>query len=312
MLSIIQKTHKDRFRKIFCDQDFYKLNQNIFKMWKTRFAPLSNVEKVQAWVLGLTCLRRPNDWYGGKRQNIFLNETTALRHSLSLAQLFSDTPVQIPPKLNAKTNLIDCINIFKIKAFPESCNRSLCYISNKRYPLIITEKIPSPQELLQIQITGQRIITINEDVTSWPMTYYSGRDFLGFIMHDLIHADHFFLDPEHRDGQLGFFKFVENILIDKNLNDFLLSESFKTGFEYIISDMNSHPVHLFQTLHALLFTEAKNDILATTCWYDWVHKSKLTSDEARSALLVNSDSFNDTHAKTLELLCIRLGKQIST
>ena len=302
---------KDRYRKIYCDQNFYIQNLNVFKMWKTRFQNLSNVEKVQAWVVGLSCLRRPNSWFGGKRQNTFLSETAEFQHSLNLQQLFADTPVQIPPKLNVEMNLIDFVNVCKINAFPESCNRSLCYISNRRYPLIITDQVPTPEELLHIQISGRRIITLNEDCDAWAEKLYSDRDFLGFVMHDLIHADHFFLEPEHRDGQLGFFKFIENILADSVLKELLLSHPFRSGFEYIISDMNSHPVHLFQTLHALLFTQAKDDELAQKCWMNWVQKSELSQEETRSAYLVNSPSFNTNCAQNLELLCIRLGKQYS-
>lgn len=312
MNTIIPKTHKDRYRKVYCDQEFYIRNQSTIKMWKTRFQNLNNVEKVQAWVMALSCLRRPEDWYGGKRQQTFLSETRPYAHPLSLETLFKDTPVRISPKLDSAMNLIDFINVCKIKAFPESCNRSLCFIANKKYPLIITEKTPSPKELLKIQISGQRVITINEDCELWPTNYYSGRDFLGFILHDLIHADHFFLDPEHRDGQLGFFHFIENILNDEILNKLLFLDSFKTGFEYIISDMNSHPVHLFQTLHALLFTESKNDKLAQICWENWIRKSDLSETDSRPILLVNSTFFNSDYARAIEILCIRLGKQIST
>lgn len=306
MLDTIQKMNKDRFRRVFCDQDFYTRHQDYFLLWKTRFQSLSNVEKTQAWVVALACLRRPKDWFGGKRQNVFLDSTTKYQHPLNLRQLFEGTPVCIPPKLNLELNLIDFINICKIKAFPESCNRSLCFIANERYPLIITKKIPTPQELLQLQINGKRIITINEDHNSWPNNLYSGRDFLGFVLHDLIHADHFFYNPQHRDGQLGFFKFIQNMLSDEGLTLLLQAEPFKTGFEYIISDMNSHPVHLFQTLKALLVTEIKNDSLAKRYWTLWISKSKLSPTEALAIEVINTLQFDVDSAKTIEALCARM------
>ncbi len=297
---------------MFCEQEFYICHQALLKLWKTRFENLPNVEKVQAWVIALSCLRRPEDWYGGKRQKTFLNETKKNPHSLSIGQLFENSPVKIPPKLPRDMNLLEFINVCKIKAFPESCNRSLCFITDQTYPVIISETIPTPQQLLKIQISGKRIITINEDCENWPTNYYSDRDFLGFVMHDLIHADHFFSDPEHRDGQLGFFRFIEKILSDDELNKLLFRNSFRTGFEYIISDMNSHPVHLFQTLHALLFTESNDDPKARNCWKNWVQKSALSEEEAQSILFVNSTFFNIEHARNIELLSIRLGKQNST
>lgn len=306
MLQSLQKSYKDRYRKVFCDQEFYIQNQEYFGMWKTRFQSLSPVEKTQAWVIALACLRRPKDWFGGKRQNIFLEDTSKFQHSFTLDHLFSGTNVNIPPKLNPTINLIDFINICKIKAFPESCNRSLCFISNKRYPLLISENIPTPQELLQIQITGKRIITINEDYTTWSNALYSGRDFLGFLLHDLIHADHFFFKPEYRDGQLGFFKFIQNMLLDESLGQLLTNESFKSGFEYIISDMNSHPVHLFQTLKALLFTVVKNDLRAKNFWHIWISKSEVSSLELQALESLNTLDFGSDAAQTIELFCARL------
>jgi len=307
MVGVIQKMYKDRYRKVYCDEKFYRNHQNLFKMWKTRFALLSNVEKVQAWVIGLSCLRRPQDWYGGQRQKIFLDSTANFLHPLCLIQLFKDTPVCLPPKLNPEMNLLDFINVVKIKAFPESCNRSLCFIANHHYPLLINEKIPTPSELLQIQISGKRIITFNENHSTWPDIFFSGRDFLGFIMHDLIHADHFFYNPEHRRGQLGFFNFIKNILSDQRLVDLLRSNTFKTGFEYIISDMNSHPVHLFQTLKNLLFSELKNDVVANVCWQNWVSKSPLQATESHAINAINTANFNTLTAQTIEKLCFRLG-----
>lgn len=310
MLSIIQKKYKDRYRTQFCDEDFYRNHQELFKMWKTKFARLSNVEKVQAWVVALSCLRRPKTWFGGKRQEFFLTDTSTLQHSLSLLELFENTPILIPPKLNSHINLTDFINEYRINAFPESCSRSLCYVTSGRYPLIITEDTPTPVELLNIQISGKRIITINENFESWANTLFADRDFLGFVMHDLIHADHFFFEPEHRDGQLGFLKFMGNLLSDENLQELLKSPDFKNGFEYIISDMNSHPLHLFQTLRALLKLELNNEDLANSYWEKWVQKTNLQSEsEAVSLSLVNTINFKNEHARAIELLCIRLGQQ---
>ncbi|MEQ1723588.1 MAG: hypothetical protein ABL930_10460, partial [Pseudobdellovibrio sp.] len=119
--------------------------------------------------------------------------------------------------------------------------------------------------------------------------------------------------PLHRDGQLGFFNFMKNILNEADLNQLLTSESFKSGFEYIISDMNSHPVHLFQTLRALLLTETKNDDLALKSWQNWVEKTNsLKPYERESLSLINSSGFSDEHARAIEILCIRLGQQSST
>lgn len=311
MLRIIRQTNKDRYRHVFCDYDFYSSHQNLFKMWKSRFQNLSDVDKVAAWVAALGCLRRPQDWFGGFRKEKFLISTNAHQHPLNISDIFDETPVQIPLQISSKMNLTDFLNQVRIKAFPESCHRSLCYMISRRYPLDVVRHIPTPAELLKIQTSGRRIISLNENVEDWPEQKYSGRDHLGFLMHDLIHADHFFYEPKHQIGQLGFFKFVENILLDEGLVSLLGAENFKTQFEYLISDMNSHPVHLFQTLKTLLFMKNQNDFLSEKTWINWCKKNSVQQDELVALNFLNTDSFNSEHAKIIELLCVGLVKQNS-
>lgn len=303
--------NKDRYRYVFCEYQFYSAHQSTFSLWKSRFSNLKPVEKTLAWVVGLGCLRRSDDWFGGQRQNKFSSDTKSFQHPFSLKNLFEGTSISIPNKIDPEINLIDFINQVRIKAFPETCLRGLFSLSAGIYPLIITEKIPTPHELLKIQITGQRVISINEDFESWPDTLYAGRDYLGFLMHDLIHADHFFHKPEYRNAQLGFFIFIENLLSDDSLVCLQMSEKFNAGFEYIISDMNSHPVHLFQTFKSLVYQQNKNDFVSEKIWNSWLNKSSLNLAEIDALKAINFNNFNPLQARTIELLCCRLVNNFS-
>ncbi len=302
MLSIIHKKHKDRYRIQFCDENFYHEHQALFKMWKTRFQKLSDVEKLQAWVLSLSCLRRPQDWFGGKRQTPFRDDAP-FTNSLSLQELFQNTPVLIPKKINPQLNIFDFINNYKVKALPEACFRSLCYMVDKLYPLKITRGETPPLELLRIQLNGERIVALNEDYETWPYTLYANRDFLGFTLHDLIHADHFFHEPKHRNGQMGFYRFIQNFIEHTSLAQLMQNPEFQTGFEYIISDMNSHPLHLFQTLHSLLFKTLKNDELAQSIWLEWIQETAADGSNFSVLTKINAHDFTHEHAKQLEFLC---------
>lgn len=313
MSGIIHKTHqKDRYRTVFCDEDFYKSHQDIFKLWKNRFGDLNSVEKVTAWVIGLSCLRRPTDWFGGERPSPFLPDTSAHTHPLTLRQLLQDTPIRTPARVNAETDLLEFTNRYRIKALPESCFRSLVFTASGRYPLTVTDQVPTPQELLQLQIGGRRIISLNENHNEWPGRLYADRDFLGFVLHDLIHADHFFFEPHHRDGQLGFYRFVETLLHTPQLQMLLQKENFRAGFEYIISDMNSHPLHLFQTLHSLVYSTCRDDVLAERVWTAWLTQDEFSSDETAALNQINTPGFTVPQAKLLELLCIRLSQKSPT
>lgn len=311
MLRIMRQTNKDRYRHVFCDYDFYSSHQTLFKLWKTRFQSLNDVEKIAAWVAALGCLRRAHDWFGGIRKEFFLSDSSPHQHLLTLQEIFQDTPVLIPQHISPQMNLTDFLNQIKIKAFPESCHRSLCFMMSGRYPLDIVRHIPTPAELLRIQTAGRRIVSLNENFEEWTHQKYSERDHLGFLMHDLIHADHFFYEPKHQLGQLGFFAFIQTIISDKSLEAMLCSEDFKTQFEYVISDMNSHPVHLFQTLKTLLYMKNKNDFLSEKIWKNWCEQNSVKNDQLVALTFLNTKSFSSEHAKTIELLCIGLVKQIS-
>lgn len=286
MESIIQQKHKDRYRIQFCDENFYRRYQNVFEMWQKRFKSLENVEKLQAWVTVLSCLRRPEDWYGGPRALPLVSPDKNYTHPMTLAEIFADSPVVIPAKVSGSIDVFDFLNRHRIKALPESCFRSLCYMRTGRYPLKLSAGVVSPFELLQIQLRGERIVSMDEDFSAWPERLYSGRDYLGFVLHDLIHADHFFFEPEHRDGQLGFYHYVNSFIADESLLELLKSSVFREGFEYIISDMNSHPLHLFQTLHSLLYKTVGDDATAAEIWQRWI---ALAADANEAAFVAASN-----------------------
>ncbi len=73
------------------------------------------------------------------------------------------------------------------------------------------------------------------------------RDHLSFIMHDLIHADHFFHDNQMGKGQVGFYRQMRSWIKAQHFHQLLLENAdFKSSFEYLISDMNAHCVHLWK------------------------------------------------------------------
>jgi hypothetical protein len=269
--------------------------------WKSRFCELSDMDKLQAWVIGLTCLRRPTDWYGGARQKP-LRPNLNYQNRISISELFAGTEITIPPKLHPMMNLFDLLNSQRIKAVPEPCFRSLVHMVDGTYPLDIVKGEIEPLQLLQIQINGRRVVAFNENIIEWTHKLYSGRDHLGFILHDLIHADHFFHHPEHQKGQLGFYKLAEVILKDSNLKNLMNSEKFRTGFEYIISDMNSHPVHLLKTLHALVFAELHHDQTSEQIWKKWMSQVSASNSQKEALLKINSVEFKIDDAKNVEKL----------
>ena len=301
MLSIIHKKHKDRYRIRFCDDSFYANYIQCFSEWKMLFQPLAPAEKLTAWVVGMSVLRRA-DFYQG---HVPLKNPVKATHPLTLLELFRNTSVRLPKNISGQMDLYEFISNRQIKALPKNALPSLAAIANLAYPVIITSAVPTPVELLTLQISGQRIISLNENYSEWATTLYSGRDYLGFLIHDLLHAEHFFGNPVHRDGQLGVYKFISTFMADGSLLSLLAeSASFKEGFEYIISDMNSHPLHMLQTLHSLLFSSLKDDSKASAIWCRWVRGARLSDSETEALALVNAAGFSETHALVLSQLSL--------
>jgi hypothetical protein len=302
MLGIV----KDRYRPIFCSDLFYLQNENIFAEWNQQFKKLSSTEKVQAWTVALSLLRRPQDWYGGRRKQPFTSKNHS--HPILLRDLAKGlSPIQIPSPLQ-DLNLFEVMNQVYIKAIPESALRSLTFLTDQTYPLQIIQHVPTPKELLQFQLSQKRVISFNEDFSSWSTTLYHGRDFLSFIIHDLIHADHFFATDRHRAGQLGFYRCIEMILESYELTELLKFSSFEEAFEYIISDMNSHPVHLFKTLQARLQQAVENEMKVKSLWFNWTLIWSSEEMTVHSALQkINTQLFSDIDALTITRWCTALG-----
>ncbi len=299
---------KDRYRPLFCNSEFYLKNQEQFGRWKLLFKDLTIEQKVISWICGLSLLRRPKDWYGGKRLMTFVPSSVDKNHPLSLSELTKNTIIEIPMKLDSQMNLFELANSIRIKALPEGSLRALTKCGSPDFNVEMIYSIPTALELLTYQLNGKRVVSFNEDFLIWPTTLYHGRDFLSFMIHDLIHSDHFLNQPMNRLGQLGFYRCINSILKEKSLKKLLQNQKFKDGFEYIISDMNSHPVHLFKTLHARVRDDFGNSDLIPPAWLSWTRVWSSEDSKTFSALQkINTQLFSHKDAEDITDWCIALG-----
>jgi hypothetical protein len=120
-----------------------------------------------------------------------------------------------------------------------------------RYPLVPRLDVPTPTEMLNIQCEGRRYVTI---LFAWEEQFrIRGRHAgaLEFLLHDLEHAHKFFADEELCAAQIRFFR----LLAQTQFPDF--DEDFVRELDYVRADMNSHPVHMFKYLKAILVNAFK-------------------------------------------------------
>ncbi len=293
-LSTDQKI-RDKFKPLFCGKDFYLDHQNEFGVLQNLTSNLSQKNRLIVYTLTLCCLRRKNDWFSGvlKKPRKASNINPVLQQlNFRIHLLFEKTNVCWPKSLPTDICFDQFLSVVRIKAIPESAINGIFRFYCDDYNLQILDYEPTAHEILNLQIQNQRVLTFNDDFKIWPEKKYGERDFLSFLLHDFIHAEHFFSDPQKRLGQIGFYKFIQKIWLDKMLDEYLVSIEFNGQFSYLISDMNSHPIHLLQTFKAIIDQE-NND---PNTWQNICHAPAYDAPLRAALLNVNSPIFSDADA----------------
>lgn len=200
----------------------------VQELWRARLEnQLHPAELCATILLRFAQTWRPQDWRGGGApEKIELPTDRTLSNELHFL----------------KTNTL--------RAIPWSCNRALLRWWSGEYPLQLMARIPSPAEVLDLQIEGFRCVTLVQESAQLQSILEGDRDAFSFMIHDLIHADHFFQNKDLRQGQIRFYQKMKVIYSQGQIKDLLQDEQFKKDFEYLISDMNAHPLHLKQTFYA--------------------------------------------------------------
>lgn len=121
-----------------------------------------------------------------------------------------------------------------------------------QWPLVLCEHVPVPAEVLDLQARGQRPVTLICDVERARQPVLSKPDALAFMTHDLEHAYKFFHAPRLHALQRGFFAVLRAAQQRDVFRRYACDVEFRTRFDYLISDMNTHPVHSLQYLRAIL------------------------------------------------------------
>ena len=255
-----------RFRHRLLDETF--LNQHagqahrslspFLALWQQ--GQLSDIEIACAYIWVFCFLRRPQDFFGGPHsQTLRFTKSSSTLTARSALQILKST---LPENLQAMNSLkrfendhlfIDFFCTHSWRSIPYSVARSLCEWHNGLYDLKLLTTIPSVEEVLEMQAQGRRCVSMLISAEEIQNFVLEGRDVLGFIVHDLIHADHFF---HHRENALAQIQFSQKLVILRQftVTDQMMQLDFKFRDElhYLMSDMNSVPLHLLKTLKAVV------------------------------------------------------------
>ena len=121
-----------------------------------------------------------------------------------------------------------------------------------RWPLVLCEHVPLSAEVLDFQVRGLRPVTLICDAARARRPVLRKPNALAFMTHDLEHACKFFHEPRLHKLQRGLFAVLQAAQQRGVFASYACDPEFRTRFDYLISDMNTHPVHSLQYLRAIL------------------------------------------------------------
>jgi hypothetical protein len=157
-------------------------------------------------------------------------------------------------------------------------------------------RIPRPAEVLNQQKRGRRCVTVILEAAKANKFILGERDSLGFTMHDLIHADHFYHNNQCFQGQLGFYGFLDFCMSQNHFEELLKIPAFEAEFEYLIADMNAYAIHLMKCFKsALLHYHTRPE----SFFSDWLTKFNLTEKEFDAFSSLNTETYDGTKDKIL-------------
>jgi hypothetical protein len=122
----------------------------------------------------------------------------------------------------------------------------------EQWSLSLALCIPSPEEVLRMQAAGCRPVTVVAEYPRALRPVLSKADGFAFLVHDLEHAYKFFHDPRLHAGQRRFFRLLRGAVEAGLFQPYRADAVFSGQFDYLISDMNTHPVHSLRYLVAVL------------------------------------------------------------
>jgi hypothetical protein len=172
--------------------------------------------------------------------------------------------------------LLSFLEQMRFKNIPDSICKILSYWIQFPDSLQLIFYQPSTHEMLKIQSTGKRFITLSFSHLLNGELLEEKRDALEFLLHDLAHAYKFFLEDNLPYEQTKFFQTLLNHM--QKFESFCqMDPTFQEDFHYCLADMNSHPEHLRQYLRA-----------------------KLVEHFARFPTIYNQDSINSVYTHFLQ------------
>ena len=156
------------------------------------------------------------------------------------------------PLTSLQGRIVDWLDGYQFRGVIGNVSVALLHWLRAGWPLVLRADVPLPLELLRMQARGTRVVTAITDWPRWHEPVLNKPDAFAFFLHDLEHAYKFFHAPELYASQCAFFSRLETAFDRGVFTLYLENHEFAGKFNYLMSDMNTHPEHSLQYLRAIL------------------------------------------------------------
>ena len=288
------KNRNGSYKKIFLTPDELSPHRDFLasNIAALKTHSLSEADFTAFYILLYLRIKHPKNWLQKKSQvrsleiNVSSLGTNILTH---LPESFNLTNWE-KEKLKDVTTFT-LFSSYNLKGIPDSINRTMVNWYLGFWKIKMLEYIPSSRKLLRLQVENTRCITLITDPDALTSLVLETRDPLSFVLHDLMHADHFFSHSESLKGQLGFYHLLNSIYDQPQLKKVLSDDQqFKKEFEYVASDMNAYVIHLFKCLKSAC--ERISDNLENRLFSSMLDWWNMTAEETACALKLNTPHFS--------------------
>lgn len=153
---------------------------------------------------------------------------------------------------------IDVLENYKLKKTKPYVDEVLLQWLKGKWQAKLITYIPTPKEVLYWQTLGLRPVTMLISSKRFFKPVLHKEDTLTFLTHDLEHAYKMNHDEEQKKMQVNFFKRIHSLVEWSGFIDlmghYLEEEQFKKDFDYLLSDMNTHPFHSLKFFKGFLLS----------------------------------------------------------
>lgn len=216
-------------------------------------------------IVWLEARHGPGKWLGGKRKLApALTRSGAVCEgdsykSIDFDSLVAGGVLHPPPvkslqrlRLHEASTLREALERAQFLTLPEYAAVSLLNWYAGFRPLRLLWRIPSADELLDMQAVGERCVSaLTSDKAL--RTTFGHRDCMEMLVHDLQHAERFMGGDQYWQ-QVGFFAFLRSSVAPLHATHLADScgQRWRLAWQYVSSDMNAAAVHLLMTLKCQL------------------------------------------------------------